>query len=145
MRNTTPPRRKPNRAMVSKRAISRSKLVGSSVPTSLHLTVNGKAVKARLVDSPTTRDFVQLLPLTLRMNDLFNREKFGHLPRTLSATGRSTHRHAVGKIVYWPADPDIAVFYRDDGESTPDPGVIGIGKVTSGIEAFAVRGAATVL
>ena len=114
-------------------------------PTTLRLTVNGCAVRARLIESPTTRDFVQLLPLTIPMSDLFNREKFGHLPYALSKTSKSTHRYAVGEIAYWPPGPDIAVFYRHDGESIPDPGVIVIGKVTSGIEALAVRGAATVV
>jgi hypothetical protein len=116
----------------------------SSLPTTLHLTVNGNAVTARLIDSPTARDFIRLLPLTLPMNDLFNREKFGHLPRALANTGKSVHRYAVGEIAYWPPGPDIAVFYRHDGESIPDPGVIVIGKVNSGIEAFGLRGAATV-
>jgi hypothetical protein len=80
----------------------------------------------------------------LPMTDLFNREKFGHLPRALSDAGRSTHRYAVGEIACWPPGPDFAVFYRHDGESIPDPGVIVIGRVTSGIEAFGARGAATV-
>ncbi|MCI0589873.1 MAG: hypothetical protein L0323_23915, partial [Planctomycetes bacterium] len=34
----------------------------------IRLTVNGKALEARLVDSPAARDFASLLPLTLTMN-----------------------------------------------------------------------------
>src|SRR5436309_16124874 len=45
---------------------------------------NGKTITATLIDSETTRDFVSLLPLTLTMNDLFGREKFGHLPRAIA-------------------------------------------------------------
>ena len=49
---------------------------------------NGKAITATLIDSETTRDFVSLLPLTLTMNDLFGREKFGHLQRAISEGGK---------------------------------------------------------
>jgi hypothetical protein len=45
----------------------------------IRLTANGKAITASLIASGDTR-FVSLLPLTLTMNDLFGREKFGHLP-----------------------------------------------------------------
>ena len=36
--------------------------------------------------------------------------------------------------------PDVAIFYRQDGERIPDPGLIVLGKVTAGIEALNVRG-----
>ena len=110
----------------------------------IRLTVNDKSITARLIDSPTARDFVSLLPLTLTMNDLFRREKFGHLPRAISNEGKHTHRYALGEIAYWPPGPDVAVFYRHDGEAIPEPGIVVIGKVLSGIDAFSVRGAMTV-
>lgn len=118
--------------------------MSSSAQTTILITANGKAVKARLIESPTSRDLIQLLPLTLKMNDLFNREKFGHLPRALSKGGKATYRYTVGEIAYWPPGPDIAVFYRHDGEAIPEPGIIVLGKVTSGLEAFHVPGSLTV-
>jgi len=45
----------------------------------IRLKVGDHAITATLIDSETTRDFVSLLPLTFDMNDLFGREKFGHL------------------------------------------------------------------
>jgi hypothetical protein len=78
------------------------------------------------------------------MNDLFRREKFGQLPRPISETGKHTHSYGLGDIAYWPPGPDIAVFYRHDGELIPDPGIIVIGKVISGLEALNVRGSVTV-
>jgi hypothetical protein len=80
------------------------------------------------------------LPLTLTMNDLFRREKFAPLPRGLSEQGTRTHDYAVGTIGYWAPGPDVAIFYRQDGERIPDPGLIVLGKVKAGIEAFDVRG-----
>ncbi|MFG2802428.1 cyclophilin-like fold protein [Streptomyces pseudovenezuelae] len=35
----------------------------------------------------TARDFASPLPLTLQMNDLLRREKYGRLPRSLTAGG----------------------------------------------------------
>lgn len=35
---------------------------------------------------------------TLTMNDLFRREKFGHLPQAISKEGKRTHTHEVGDI-----------------------------------------------
>jgi hypothetical protein len=38
--------------------------------------------------------------------------------------------------------PDrVAIFYRQDGERIPDPGLIVVGKIKAGMEAFAVLGA----
>lgn len=110
----------------------------------IRLTVNEKSITARLVDSTTARDFASLLPLTLTMNDLFGREKFGHLPRAISNEGKHTHNYALGELAYWPPGPDVAVFYRHDGEAIPAPGIIVIGRVTSGLDALSVRGAVIV-
>ncbi len=49
-------------------------------------------------------------------------------------------RRIVGDIAYWPPGPDAAVFYRHDGQKIPDPGIIVIGKIDSGVEALNVPG-----
>jgi hypothetical protein len=94
-----------------------------------------------LADSDAARDFASLLPLTFAMNDLFRREKFATLPRAISERGKRTHEYAVGTIGYWPPGPDVAIFYRQDGERIPDPGLIVIGRIKAGVEAFAVPAA----
>ena len=104
------------------------------------LTVGDKVVTATLIDGNTTQDFISLLPLTLTMNDLFRREKFAHLPRAISKEGKRTHPYEVGDIAYWAPGPDVAVFYRHDGQDIPNPGIIVIGKIDSGVEAFDVPG-----
>ena len=110
----------------------------------IRLTVNGKILTARVIDSPTAKDFIGLLPLTLTMNDLFKREKFGHLPRAISEDGKHAHTYALGDISYWSPGPDVAIYYHHDGERIPDPGVIVIGKIASGLEAFNVPGSVKV-
>jgi hypothetical protein len=49
----------------------------------IRLRIEDTANTATLIESKTTQDFISLLPITLTMNDLFGREKYGHLPREL--------------------------------------------------------------
>ena len=57
----------------------------------IRLTIGETVITGTLVDSKATQDFISLLPLTLKMNDLFRREKFAHLPRAISEEGQRTH------------------------------------------------------
>src|SRR6266700_1265774 len=106
----------------------------------IRLKIDDKVITATLNDSKTTRDFISLLPLTLTMNDLFRREKFAHLPRAISKEGKRTHTYEVGDVAYWSPGPDVAIFYRHDGQEIPEPGIIVIGKIESGVEALNVPG-----
>jgi len=45
-----------------------------------------------------------------------------------------------GKSPTGPPGPDIAVFYRHNGQTIPAPGLIIIGKVESGVETLNVPG-----
>ena len=110
----------------------------------IRLKVENKVMTATLIESKTSRDFISLLPLTLTMNDLFHREKFAHLPRAISEEGKRTHSYEVGQMVYWSPGPDVAIFYRNDGEKIPNPGIIVIGKIDSGVAALNVAGSVKV-
>ena len=110
----------------------------------IRLKVGDRVLTGQLLKNETARDFASLLPLTLRMNDLFRREKYGHLPRALSAGGERRYSYEVGQLVYWSPGPDVAIFYRHDGQAIPDPGIIVIGSVDSGVEALQVPGAVSV-
>jgi hypothetical protein len=74
------------------------------------------------------------------MNDLFSREKYAYLPRVISTEGKWTHTYEVGDVPYWPPGPDVAIFYLHDGQKISDHGIIVIGKIDSGVEAFNVAG-----
>ena len=124
----TPPDPSPNRANRMK----------------IRLNVAGKDLTATLIDSQTSRDFISLLPLTLTLNDLFGREKFAHLPRGLSEGGRRTHAYEVGEVAYCSPNRDVAIYYRQDGPEIPDPGLIVMGKIDSGVEALNVPGSVKV-
>jgi hypothetical protein len=75
------------------------------------------------------------------MNDLYRREKFAPLPRAISEQGKRTHDYAVGTIGYWPPGPDVAIFYRQNWERIPEPGLIVLGKIEAGVEALNVASA----
>jgi len=110
----------------------------------IKLTIDNKTLTATFADNGTARDFASLLPLTLTMNDLFGREKFGHLPRAISDKGKRTHTYEIGDIAYWSPGPDVAIYYHHDGEQIPDPGIIVIGKIDSGVAPLNVRGSVKV-
>lgn len=110
----------------------------------IRLRVNDKIITATMIDSKTTRDFISLLPLTLVMNDLFRREKYARLPKAISTEGARVHTYEVGEIIYWSPGPDVAIYYRQDGEKIPAPGIIVIGNIDSGVEAFKVAGSVKV-
>jgi hypothetical protein len=110
----------------------------------MNITIGGKIITANVADNETARDFVSVLPLKVSMNDLFGREKYGDLPKALSEDGPRKHRYEVGDIAYWSPDHQFAVYYHQDGESIPSPGIIAIAKIDAGAEAFHVPGAVKV-
>jgi hypothetical protein len=110
----------------------------------IKMRVGSSDLTATLIDSETTRDFVSLLPLTLTVNDLFGREKFAHLPRAISGGGKRSRTYEVGDVIYWSPGPDVAIYYRHDGQSIPAPGIIVIGKIDDGVEALNVAGSVNV-
>jgi hypothetical protein len=137
-------------ALVSAMALSQAACGGDNTTTKhednmkIRLRIGNRALTGTLIGSKTAQDFVSLLPLTLTMNDLFAREKFAHLPRAISTEGKRTHTYEVGDIAYWSPGPDVAIYYQHDGEKIPNPGIIVIGKLDSGVDAFNVPGSAEI-
>ena len=110
----------------------------------IKINIGGKILTASLSDNATARDFVSLLPLKLSMKDLFGREKYGDLPKALSENSPRKNRYEVGDIAYWSPNQQLAVYYHQDGESIPSPGIIPIAKMDAGAEAFHVSGSVKV-
>jgi len=111
----------------------------------IKINIGGKTLTATLADNATARDFASILPLTLSMNDLFEPEKYGALPRALSESAPRKYRYEVGEIAYWSPDHQVAVYYHQDGETIPSPGIIPIAKIDAGPEAFSVAGSVKVM
>ena len=106
----------------------------------IKITVGSAVLTATLIDNPSARDFLTLLPVTVTMHEFRNREKYGRLPRTLVRGGIETNAYEVGDVVYSPVRSNLAFFYATDIRGTDVP-VIVIGKIDSGLEAFeTIRG-----
>jgi len=78
------------------------------------------------------------------MSDLFGREKYALLLRTISEDGKRTHTYEVGEIAYWPPGAHVAILYRHDRQRIPAPGIVVIGKVDSGVEVLDRPGSTSV-
>jgi hypothetical protein len=115
------------------------------VKVKIHITVNeDRVLTATMADNQTARDFLSLLPLTVKMDDLFGREKYGHLPKPLSNKSDRSDTYEIGQIAYWSPGPDIAIYYHQDGDKIPSPGIIVVGRIDSGVEALKVPGSVNV-
>ena len=110
----------------------------------INMTISDKIVSATVLDNETARDFISLLPLNLAMNDLFGREKFAALPRAISEKGPRTNRYQLGDIAYWSPASDLAIYYRQDGDSIPSPGIIPIARIDADSDAFDLPGSVKV-
>jgi hypothetical protein len=108
----------------------------------IKITVGETMLTATLNDSKTSRDFISLLPLTLTLEDYAGTEKISDLPRRLSTEGApSGSDPSVGDIAYYTPWGNLAIFYRDFRYSA---GLVILGKIDSGIEAFNARGSVKV-
>jgi len=105
----------------------------------IRITVNKFEVKATLNDTEMSHDFISLLPLELRMKDLFCREKFANLPRSISKKGTQIQNYEVGDIAYWAPGEDITIFYRQDTQKMEE-GLYKLGKVLDDIAPFDTPG-----
>lgn len=111
----------------------------------ININIAGKMLTATLADNATARDFASVLPLKVSMKDLFAREKYADLPRALSENGPQKNLYEVGDVAYWSPAHQFAIYYHQDGESIPSPGIIPIAKIDTGAEAFDISGSVKVV
>ncbi|PQP13154.1 cyclophilin-like fold protein [Rhodococcus opacus] len=103
--------------------------------TQIRLRIGASEATARLYDNATARDFASLIPVTITLHDLGGREKAGPLPRELADDqGQSNYR--AGQLGYWEPSNDLAIYYRNDGFTIPDPGIVMIGEIDTGLDAI---------
>jgi hypothetical protein len=104
----------------------------------IRIRINGNEIEATLIDSSTSRDFVSLLPLKLKLEDYGETEKISHLSRKLSTKDAPPGSNpSVGDVSYYAPWGNLAIFRRDFRYSS---GLIKLGKVDSGLEALNLPG-----
>ena len=81
----------------------------------IKLTVNGnEEVFVSLDDNQASRDFLEMLPLTLTFEDFNSTEKIATLPNELSTEGQpSGYTPEIGDFAYYAPWGNISVFYKD--------------------------------
>ncbi|WP_431930351.1 cyclophilin-like fold protein [Nonomuraea jabiensis] len=130
-------------------------LGGCSLPAKAHLSktasvilgmpvvlwLGDRAVTATLIDTPPSRQFAAMLPLTVELTDAWGQAKAGPLPRSLTVEGGvPVHDPTPGEVYFWPSNSMIAVYYDDLGQAVPDPGLIRLGVVKTGLDRLAAAG-----
>lgn len=89
-------------------------MIDNPNPTSgnkLRITVGNKTFTATLLDNPTARAFKTLLPLTLRMNELNNNEKFAQLPKSIPVNATIPSSIQAGDLMLY-GSSTLVLFYE---------------------------------
>ena len=97
-------------------------------------------VRAELADNAAARSLIQMLPITIEMQDHLRQEKTGNLPSSLPEVPRQQD-FAVGTLGLW--GPDHFVIYYRKGR-VPQPGIVILGNVTGDVSIFDRPGPITV-
>lgn len=102
--------------------------------TRIKLTVNGNEVFVKLDDNVASREFLEMLPLTLTFEDFNNTEKIATLPEELSTEGLpSGYTPEVGDFSYYAPWGNVSIFYKDFRYSSS---LYKLGTIESGAEIF---------
>lgn len=110
----------------------------NAAPMRLRCTFADQVFTYRLLDNPTVRDFVSLLPLDLTISDFSTNEKIAHLPRRLDEGGLvDFDDEAPGDLCYFRGWGNLA-FFHDDYRYRGD--LIRLGRIEDGVEPLLVRG-----
>ncbi|MDL5206442.1 cyclophilin-like fold protein [Streptomyces sp. ALI-76-A] len=92
----------------------------------IRVTLDGRPVDATLNDSPAARDFAELLPLSLDLEDFHQTERIADLPRRLTTSGAPEPRAPkAGDLTYYAPWGNLALFYRDGDSANPDLLILG--------------------
>ena len=104
---------------------------GSAVatPHKILITFEKHKVVVSMFDTPTSRDFLTLLPLELEFEDFAGEEKIAYLPRKLDTSGVPASEAVQGDFTYYKPWGNLAVFYKGHGG---DGQLAVLGRIESG-------------
>ena len=97
------------------------------------IAIKGRNLFATLEDNPASRMLYQLMPITLKMRNVYQREMSYTLPGRLPVSKLSANSLRAGDIIYWPHRNSLAVIYSNNGEKFRRQN---IGHIDSGAEVF---------
>lgn len=82
-----------------------------------------------LYDTPVSRDFISLLPLSMTFRDYAGEEKIADIPRKLKTSGGAVRNDIQGDFAYYAPWGNLAVFYKGFGKAS---GLYILGRIESG-------------
>ena len=98
----------------------------------IKLTFNNEEVYVKLDDNQTSREFLEMLPLTLQFEDYNNTEKIANLPEKLSTEGApSGYDPQIADFSYYAPWGNLSIFYKEFRYSNS---LVKLGTFESGIE-----------
>ena len=101
----------------------------------VRFSFNNESIVVDMNDSPTSRDFLSQLPLTLTFKDYSGSEKIAYPPKELSTQGAPAGSDpSIGDLALFAPWGDIVLYYGDAGYYE---GIVKMGHVESGIEKLA--------
>ena len=96
----------------------------------IELIVGDVVLTAVLNDTAVAKEFLSLMPQTMRLSRYSDREYYGSINGTISAEGERKRTFTKGEISYCPANNTFAVWF-DKEEQTLGMDIIKIGEITS--------------
>jgi hypothetical protein len=110
---------------------------------SIQITLGERVITGQLNDTPSVRDFIKQLPLTLDLEDHASTEKIAYLPNKLTSQGAPAGVDPdVGDISYHAPWGNLAIYYKDFGYSK---GLIRLGRISGGLEHLRFPGSQEVI
>lgn len=108
----------------------------------IKITAGNHTMYADLEDNTAARAWAARMPLTLHMEDLYDREMCYRYGAGALPTGQlRSDTYEVGDIVYWPPRGSLVILYRQNGEQFQRQQ---IGRIESGVEFFETSGSTDV-
>lgn len=137
--NTIPPASPPSDVSATSKGTpniaNTTKSDTSTVPRRIKITAGNTVMYATIKNNRTAHEFVELLPLKLKVFDRIGLVKSTVLPHSISDDGERTRKYALGSIFYWPKGSEVAFCYSDHLPETVVE-IIHIGMLESGVEFF---------
>ena len=89
---------------------------GQVVGTVVRFTAGSTSVEVTIdQDNPAVRDFLSMLPLSMKLEEFAGREKIGYLPRKLKLSGSRGSDPEDGDLIYYVPWGNIGFYYNTAG------------------------------
>ena len=102
----------------------------------VRMTFNGNEVVVKIYDTPSGKDFLTMLPLTLDFKYFANAEKIAYLPQKINFADSPRANELPGDFTYYVPWGNLAVFYWGHGNNSD---LVTLGIIESGKEKLSSR------